>query len=252
MLTGWHIVFSSMMPFRDNRSGLWAGLSLPLLVLASFLGGCGNKVDQLVEGMAEKVTGPRPLVYEKEAEPLLVQFCYDCHGDDSDKGGISLDTYADRPSLLADHATWKQVRENLVNRKMPPSDKAQPSAVERKQLIAWIDQGVFKIDPRRPDPGRVTIRRLNRQEYNNTIRDLVGVDFKPSKDFPEDDSGYGFDNIGDVLTLSPLLLEKYLRAAEQIMDKALVTDMPRTGLVKVPADRMSGGLKEEGLRLLPS
>lgn len=245
-----------MRPLRDNGTALVAcppiGRALSLLVLASFLGGCGNKVDQLVEGMAGKVSGPRALVYEKEAEPLLVQFCYDCHGDDSDKGGISLDTYADRSSLLADHATWKQVRENLVNRKMPPSDKAQPSAAERKQLIAWIDQGVFKIDPRRPDPGRVTIRRLNRQEYNNTIRDLVGVDFKPSKDFPEDDSGYGFDNIGDVLTLSPLLLEKYLRAAERIMGKALVTDMPHTGLVKVPADRMSGGLKEEGLRILAS
>ena len=66
----------------------------------------------------------------------------------------------------------------------------------------------------KPNVGRVTIRRLNRTEYNNTIRDLVGVDFKPAEDFPADDVGYGFDNIGDVLSVSPLLLEKYLSAAE--------------------------------------
>src|SRR5438552_4045347 len=72
-----------------------------------------------------------------------------------------------------------------------------------------------------PDPGRVTIRRLNRAEYNNTIRDLTGIDFQPAADFPEDDSGYGFDNIGDVLSLSPVLLEKYLAAAEKILDMAM-------------------------------
>ncbi len=74
--------------------------------------------------------------------------------------------------------------------------------------------------------GRVTIRRLNRVEYNNTIRDLVGVDFKPAADFPNDDVGYGFDNIGDVLSLSPLLLEKYLSAAESILDRAIVIADP--------------------------
>src|SRR5712675_3547257 len=74
--------------------------------------------------------------------------------------------------------------------------------------------------------GRVTIRRLNRTEYNNTIRDLVGVDFKPAEDFPADDVGYGFDNIGDVLSVSPLLLEKYLSAAEAILDRAIVIADP--------------------------
>jgi hypothetical protein len=78
----------------------------------------------------------------------------------------------------------------------------------------------------KPNAGRVTIRRLNRTEYNNTIRDLVGVDFKPADDFPADDVGYGFDNIGDVLTVSPLLLEKYLAAAETILDKAIVIADP--------------------------
>jgi Protein of unknown function (DUF1587) len=76
-----------------------------------------------------------------------------------------------------------------------------------------------------PDPGRVTIRRLNRAEYNNTVRDLLGIDFHPADDFPNDDMGYGFDNIGDVLALSPLLLEKYVTAAEQIMETVLTNEV---------------------------
>ena len=76
----------------------------------------------------------------------------------------------------------------------------------------------------KPDPGRVTARRLNRYEYNNTIRDLLAINFRPADDFPADDSGYGFDNIGDVLSLSPVLMEKYLHAAEKIARTAIVID----------------------------
>src|SRR6201999_801183 len=79
-------------------------------------------------------------------------------------------------------------------------------------------------DPADPDPGRVTMRRLNRGEYRNTIRDLMGFDYKTNEEFPADDTGYGFDNIGDVLTVSPLLLEKYLKAAEVIVDSAVPTE----------------------------
>src|SRR6185503_3075509 len=78
----------------------------------------------------------------------------------------------------------------------------------------------------KPDPGRVTVRRLNRTEYNNTIRDLIGIDFDPAEDFPADDVGHGFDNIGDVLTLSSVLMERYLAAAEGIMSRAIVVNPP--------------------------
>ena len=80
---------------------------------------------------------------------------------------------------------------------------------------------MFGIDPQNPDPGRVTIRRLNRSEYRNTIRDLMGIDFNTDLEFPPDDTGHGFDNIGDVLTLSPMLIEKYLAAAKTIVDQAV-------------------------------
>ena len=106
---------------------------------------------------------------------------------------------------------------------MPPPGKPKPSADELKALEDWIKRDAFRADPNDPDPGRVTLRRLNRVEYRNTIRDLMGIDFRTDEEFPADDSGYGFDNIGDVLTISPLLLEKYVQAAESIVAKAVPT-----------------------------
>src|SRR5438093_938959 len=98
---------------------------------------------------------------------------------------------------------------------------AKPNAAELERITRWADTATVKVDcTKERDPGRVTIRRLNRNEYRNTIRDLIGIDFKPAEDFPTDDVGYGFDNIGDVLTLSPLLLEKYMAAAEKIAEQA--------------------------------
>ena len=100
---------------------------------------------------------------------------------------------------------------------MPPAGKPRPTAQERRALEDWIKYEAFGIDPRNPDPGRVTVRRLNRVEYRNTVRDLMGVDYDTSVEFPPDDTGHGFDNIGEVLTLSPLLLEKYVTAARAVV-----------------------------------
>ena len=105
---------------------------------------------------------------------------------------------------------------------MPPDDEPQPAEHQRQAVAGWLARELTRIDRLTPpDPGRVTARRLNRAEYNNTIRDLLGVDTHPADDFPQDDSGYGFDNIGDVLSLSPALMEKYLSAAEKVSRTAL-------------------------------
>src|SRR2546428_13640005 len=106
---------------------------------------------------------------------------------------------------------------------MPPEKKPRPSPQERDRLAEWIKFEAFGIDPKHPDPGRVTVRRLNRAEYHNTIRDLMGIDFNSEVEFPPDDTGYGFDNIGDVLTVSPMLLEKYMAAAKTIVSEAVPT-----------------------------
>ena len=97
---------------------------------------------------------------------------------------------------------------------MPPEPRPKPTVAEVDAFVASVN-GVFaRADrDRKPDPGRVTLRRLNRTEYSNTVHDLVGVDFNPAEDFPSDDVGHGFDNIGDVLSLSPVLMERYLAAA---------------------------------------
>src|SRR6202034_1025726 len=116
---------------------------------------------------------------------------------------------------------WHSVLKNLRSGIMPPADKPQPTAEERRLLEEWIKYGALGIDPKDPDPGRVTVRRLNRVEYRNTISDLIGVDYDTTSEFPADDSGHGFDNIGDVLTLSPMLLEKYLNAANAIISKVV-------------------------------
>src|SRR5262249_56790217 len=117
---------------------------------------------------------------------------------------------------------WATVEHVLAAGEMPPKkSKNQPTKEEREFVINWISNTLTKVDCTGPkDPGRVTIRRLNRAEYNNTIRDLCGVKFQAADDFPADDVGYGFDNIGDVLSLSPLLLEKYLAAAERVVAAA--------------------------------
>jgi hypothetical protein len=156
--------------------------------------------------------------------PVLREYCWDCHGDTEAKGGVNFDAHTNLMAVLRDRGTWERVIQTVRSGEMPPKKKkAQPNAEVRTNLVGWIERTLFPIDPSRPDPGRVTLRRLNRVEYNNTVRDLFGVDFQPADDFPQDDVGYGFDNIGDVLSMPPILLEKYLNAAEAILDRAIVT-----------------------------
>jgi len=159
--------------------------------------------------------------YEKDVLPILEDHCYDCHGDGQSKGQVSFDTFASPEALAAKSDLWVHVLKNVRSEMMPPAKKKRMSAEEVAILEDWIKWGALKLDPARPDPGRVTLRRLNRVEYQNTIRDLMGVEFRTAEEFPADDTGYGFDTIGDVLTTSPLLLEKYMQAAETIVSKAV-------------------------------
>lgn len=181
------------------------------------------------------------VTYQKDIAPLLNEYCYGCHGNGKKKGGVALDGYKDAAATAKDQAVWEKVMQNLDAHIMPPENKKQPSLLEREKIVKWIQTEVFKCDCDHPDPGRVTVRRLNRTEYNNTIRDLVGVDFQPADGFPQDDVGYGFDNIGDVLSMPPILLEKYLTAAETILGRAIVTDlMPKARTNHFDAINLAG------------
>jgi len=161
-----------------------------------------------------------------KVEPVLMSYCYDCHGDGMDKGDFAMDDYDSVVKHLEDFDVWYEIWKNVRSNLMPPADKKQPSQQERDQVLAFIESQVFKIDRENPDPGRVTIRRLNREEYRNTIKDLFNIDFAVEDILPADDTGYGFDTIGDVLSISPLLMEKYLEAATQVVGKAVPTNGP--------------------------
>ncbi len=160
-------------------------------------------------------------LYESDALPLFEKYCVRCHGDKRQRAKLDLERFPDTKSVLKSRKVFESGLHLLLNHEMPPEKSKQPTAEERETLVEAIRSALDSYDcSGEADPGRPTIRRLNAVEYRNTIRDLVGVDFQPAEDFPADEIGYGFDNIGDVLSIPPLLLEKYLDAAEAIVDSA--------------------------------
>lgn len=179
--------------------------------------------------------------FSQSVVPFLRSYCVDCHGGDVPEGGVGLDNYQQSSRIQTDIEIWEKVLRMVTDRTMPPADMPQPTEAELKAAIAGIERELATYDcSAEPHPGRVTIRRLNRAEYNNTIRDLVGIDFHPADDFPSDDVGAGFDNIGDVLSMPPLLLEKYLAAAEEIAEKSFAEG-------KSPLGPITADTPEEGM-----
>ena len=185
---------------------------------------------ELKAGAIEKLPPPanpaeQERLFKSQVLPFLSKHCIDCHGADVQEAEIGFHDYQQLSKVMADLKTWTRVLQMIETGVMPPDDATQPTPAERKQIVTNLEKVLFNVDCDLPrDPGRVTIRRLNRSEYNNTVRDLLGIAFRPADDFPSDDVGSGFDNIGDVLTLPPLLMEKYLAAAERIAEQAIVTD----------------------------
>ena len=159
--------------------------------------------------------------YDGKIRPLLDKHCLPCHGPANASGGLNLANYKDVPSIQKDQATWRKIITQISERAMPPPGLPQPSAAQRDELVLWLDRTLKNTDesllPK--DPGRVLIRRLSREEYNNTIRDLFGVDTQPADNFPADGGGGGgFDNNADTLFIPPILMERYLEAASEVLD----------------------------------
>jgi hypothetical protein len=206
-------------------------------LLASPMGGL-HAADDHVSASAK--IPPRPS-FKKDVAPLLARYCTRCHGGSKPRAQLALDAYKEDAQAAQDVEAWEKVGQNLRAHEMPPPGRTQPKEAEVKVLLAWVESVSGKNTDHctgQHDPGRVTLRRLNRSEYNNTIRDLVGLNFQPAEDFPADDVGYGFDNIGDVLSLPPLLMEKYLAAAERVVTLAFADPQLRRHIVSsVPADR---------------
>ncbi len=162
--------------------------------------------------------------FHQQIKPILEEKCFDCHADGMQEGSVAFDGFESDEELIAEPELWYRALRMLRSGLMPPAEMTQLSPEEMQRIEQWIKSAVFHGDPQNPDPGHVTLRRLNRVEYRNTIRDLLGVEYNVRENLPQDDSGHGFDNLGEVLTVSPLLLEKYLKAAREIVNQAIPTE----------------------------
>jgi hypothetical protein len=166
-------------------------------------------------------------VFDTGVKPILEHYCYGCHNSKLQSGALNLEGLSTPGSFAQSRAPWELILRKLEAVEMPPKGLPHPSPAEYKKVTGWIQVEFERLDGiAETNPGRVTARRLNRTEYNNTIRDLLGVHLQPADDFPQDDSGYGFDDIGDVLSLSPVLMERYLQAAEVVARAALFGPAP--------------------------
>ncbi len=159
--------------------------------------------------------------FGQQVQPFLKEHCVSCHGPEKQKGDLRLDTLPNRFEDAATAAKWAEVVHVLNRHEMPPEEKPQPAPAAASRFAEWLEGELSRAELSKRS-SRVVLRRMNRAEYNNTIRDLVGVDINPAEKFPEDPPAGGFDNIGQALSISPLQLELYYAAARQILDRALV------------------------------
>src|SRR5262245_7177711 len=212
-----------------------ASLGLPIVLAAA------SAITLADDPAAPKPEKAQP-TFTKDVLPFLKAHCFHCHGteDGKNKADLTLSKYTDDLSLQQDRKVWDNVLHMLRTGEMPPMERKRPPAAEIEAVIDSIEGVQANLDcSKTPNVGRVTVRRLNRAEYNNTIRDLLGVDFQPAADFPQDDVGYGFDNIGDVLSTTPLLFERYLAAAESILER----------VIAVPETVQPRDVRVQGLRV---
>ncbi len=175
--------------------------------------------------------------FERQIRPLLSEHCFACHADGSAEGNMSFDKLFEEDDSQQRHETWHRILKQLQAGLMPPEDEVQPNEEQILAVTNWIKYQEFGLNPDAPDPGRVTLRRLNQVEYRNTVRDLLGVDYDTSTNFPADDTGHGFDNIGAVLSMSPLLLEKYVNAAKDIVSSVVPVESAVMRHQSMPGDR---------------
>jgi mono/diheme cytochrome c family protein len=177
----------------------------------------------LVPGVTTSAAPPSPEPhFESAIKPFLQRNCYLCHGARLKNADVDLQAFETMDAIVADPEVWEKAIVKMRTRQMPPPPMQPPDEAEVASITDWLESEIDRAERLKPrDPGRVTARRLNRTEYNNTIRDLLAVTLRPADDFPQDDAGYGFDNVADVLSLSPVLMEKYMASAERVARAAL-------------------------------
>lgn len=204
--------------------------------------------------------GACPLSGQQEFQQVIVPFldkhCYECHDAELKKGGLDLEAIKDDAGMFRQQRMWRELVQLVADGQMPPAKKkVRPTQAEVDALSGAVSALLRRAtSAQKPDPGAVTVRRLNRSEFNATVRDLCLVEGDFSADFPADDTGYGFDNIGDVLSFSPVHLERFLSAGERIADLALPDKESSPGSFNLDLSRMlpRGRVEEQARYFLPA
>ena len=227
---------------------VWAmPLSLTLVVGLSALPTAGQQAGKAVTPSPHPAA---PATLDKTVWAYFDKNCAGCHDAETRAGALDMASLRRPNSLVQSRETWETITRKIKTGEMPPKDSPRPDAAQSLAVTRSIEGVLERIDRATPsDPGRVTAHRLNRAEYNNTVRDLLGVSFRPADDFPQDDSGYGFDNIGDVLSLSPSQMEKYVAASEKIARTAVFgPEMLAPTLIR----HEGGSRRIEGSKTIPA
>jgi Protein of unknown function (DUF1587)./Protein of unknown function (DUF1592)./Protein of unknown function (DUF1595)./Protein of unknown function (DUF1588)./Protein of unknown function (DUF1585). len=182
-----------------------------------------------------------------EGEALLDKYCSGCHNDEQWAGGISLSFIsADDLSQGLNNEEWEKILRKAGGGEMPPAGEPRPTKEELTKFTTWLESNLDSYAAAHPNPGRATLRRLNRTEYTNAVRELLAINVDIAKELPADDAGYGFDNIADVLTVSPALMDRYLAAASKVVNLALglSSELPALTSYNVPKD---GSVLNQGI-----
>ncbi len=200
-----------------------------VLLLSAIAGCMGNESGIALQPEAARSSEALALQqdeYTGNIYPFFEEYCTSCHGIRKTEGGVDLRAATDVATIGQHEDVWRRVLSMIETGQMPPADEEQPRQADRDDIAGFIEAELdASVRAMQPDPGRVTARRLNRTEYEYTVQDLLGVQSKVARSFPVDDSGYGFDNIGDVLSISPLLMEKYMNAATEVATAAIERDL---------------------------
>lgn len=184
-----------------------------LLVCAVLIGACGGK-------------GAPAINSAQDVSATLRRYCSDCHNPADLAGDFSVSNL-DPAAVQRKPQLWEHVVRKLRTRTMPPADEPRPDSATYDALAGWLESSLDASA--KPNPGAPVLRRLNRAEYANAIRDLLDLEVDVAALLPPDDSAFGFDNIGDLLTFSPTLLERYLSAADRVSALAVGDPTTMTG-----------------------
>lgn len=199
------------------------GLCISLLSIPAFAQNPATVSDPVLDPLDTELND----AWAGQVLPVMKKHCGECHMDGANEAGVNLGDYSTLEKIRSHESTWEQIRGVIRADAMPPPESSKMTMEERSLVTRWIERTLHEVDcTHRPPTPHVTVRRLNQFEYDNTIRDIFGVEFRPSKEigFVSDDVGNGFDNQGEVLTLAPIALEKYLQAAGLIAKRVISLD----------------------------